>query len=124
MTGGADPPEPANILVPTGDPEFDPAGHPKPVEMAFNRSVYDPSSGSDATNPRQQLNETTSWIDASNVYGSNTDRAAALRTMADTGRLRTRDGDLLPITTNVLPFWLRTISLFSPATYWPMNRSA
>ena len=102
LTDGADPAEPANIPVPASDPFFDPDGTGT-VEIAFNRSLYDPASGTDTTNPRQQLNEITGWIDASNVYGSDAERAAALRTNDGTGRLLTSDGNLLPFNTDGLP---------------------
>ncbi|NJN46896.1 MAG: hypothetical protein HC808_10925 [Candidatus Competibacteraceae bacterium] len=42
------------------------------------------------------MNEITAWIDASNVYGSDSERALALRTLDGTGRLRTSDDGLLP----------------------------
>ena len=102
LTDGTDPPEPAPIAVPTGDPFFDPSGSGT-VEIAFNRSLYDDATGTDASNPRQQVNEITSWIDASNVYGSDEVRARALRTLDGTGRLATSDGDLLPFNTAGLP---------------------
>lgn len=92
LTDGADPAEAANIAVPSGDRWFDPA-RTGTVEIAFNRSLYE-EVGSPPV--REQINEITGWIDASNVYGSSEDRAAALRTMDGTGRLRTSDGNLLP----------------------------
>ena len=64
--------------------------------IKFNRSIYDLATGTDPGNPRQQLNEITGWIDASNVYGSDSERAEALRTNDGTGRLRTGAEDLLP----------------------------
>ncbi len=100
LTGGTDPAEPAPIGVPAGDPFFDPTGTGE-VSMDLNRSVFDEDSGVDA--PRQQLNEITAWIDASNVYGSDVERADALRTNDGTGRLRMSDGRLLPFNDNGLP---------------------
>ncbi len=94
LTDGALPPEPAPIAVPAGDPWFDPDGAGDAL-IFFNRSLYDEDTGTDAGNPRQQLNEITAWIDASNVYGSEEERASALRTHDGTGRLRVEDG-LLP----------------------------
>lgn len=102
LTDGTDPPEPANIAIPIGDPDFDPDGTGIAV-MPFNRSIYDIGTGTGPGNPREQLNEVTAWIDASNVYGSDPERAAALRTNDGTGRLRTSAGDLLPFNTSGFP---------------------
>ncbi len=93
LTDGADPAEPANIAVPQGDIYFDPSNSGAEI-IAFNRSIYDTSIGVDS--PRQQINEITAWIDASNVYGSNEQRAHALRTLAGDGKLKTSEGNLLP----------------------------
>ncbi len=100
LTDGAYPAEPWPVEVPAGDPWFDPEGTGQ-VEMAFNRSLYDPSTGIDS--PRQQTNEITAWIDASNVYGSDAERASALRENDGSGRLKTSAGDLLPFNTGGLP---------------------
>jgi hypothetical protein len=102
LTEGNDPPEAADIAIPMGDPFFDP-GFTGTVTMALNRSLYDLTTGTGPDNPRQQLNEITAWIDASNVYGSDQFRAAALRTLDGTGRLLTSPGDLLPFNTVGLP---------------------
>jgi peroxidase len=86
------------IDVPTGDPYFDPDSIGGQT-IGFHRSVFDPTS-----NPRQQLNEITSFIDASNVYGSDTARAIALRTMDGTGKLKTTNGgQFLPFNKEGLP---------------------
>jgi peroxidase len=90
--------EDAPISMPAGDPFFDPF-HTGTVTMGLSRSIYDPTTGTDATNPRQQLNLITAFIDASNVYGSDAARAAALRTNDGTGRLATSAGNLLPFNT-------------------------
>ncbi len=95
LTDGADPAEPANIEIPRGDPEFDPQGTGA-MEFSFNRSIYDTDSGSSRRNPREQINEISGWIDASNVYGSDEERAEALRTNDSTGMLLTSSGNLLP----------------------------
>jgi hypothetical protein len=85
----------AGIPVPAGDPVFDPGGTGTAI-MSFNRSVY--ASGTGIVVPRQQPNAITGWIDASQVYGSYPDHAAALRTNDGTGHLlRTSAGDLLPL---------------------------
>jgi hypothetical protein len=75
-----------------------------PNPISFNRSNYDaatgnttllPAPGGTRPNWREQINSVTSYIDASNVYGSDTTRAAALRTFSD-GKLVTSAGGLLP----------------------------
>ena len=93
LTDGIDPPESEPIAVPAGDPWFDPNGEGD-KEIAFNRSLYEASA--DPADVREQTNEITGWIDASNVYGSNAVRAQALRALDGTGRLRTGPSDLLP----------------------------
>ena len=93
-----------NITVPSGDPYFDPDGAGKAI-IPFSRSLAAPGSGTDAANPRQQLNEITPWIDGSMVYGSDPARAAALRSF-EGGRLRVEQtpfGDFLPHNTAGLP---------------------
>ena len=102
LTNGTDPPESAPIAMPPGDPAFDPNGDGNHT-MAFNRSLYDHDTGTGTTNPREQVNELTTWIDASQVYGSDETRVAALRTNDGTGRLRTSAGDLLPFNADGLP---------------------
>ena len=94
------------IQVPTGDPQFDPSPGTGMETIDFDRSKYDPTTGDHLGNPRQQVNEISAWIDASNVYGSDPVRARALQELdihgAPTGRLRvtsTAVGDLLPYNT-------------------------
>lgn len=91
LTGGIDPPESYPIEVPLGDPAFDPqwAGQ---QQMDFNRSLY----SYDNDGRRQQINEITGWIDASNVYGSDATRTEALRALDGSGRLKTGPDNLLP----------------------------
>ncbi len=84
--------------IPIDDPT-DPLG-PNPIE--FDRSDFDPQTGTGPNSPRQQVNQITSYIDASNVYGSDEIRAAALRTGVG-GRLKTSTDDLLPFNTDGLP---------------------
>lgn len=89
LTGG-DPSQSYDIKVPLGDPFFDP-GSTGTKLIALNRSVYRHVGGA-----RQQLNQITGWIDASNVYGSDVERMLALRTLDDTGHMKTGVDNLLP----------------------------
>jgi hypothetical protein len=83
------------IAVPTGDPDFDPMSTGSKT-IPFTRAVVEPGTGTSTANPRQFLNNVTSFIDASMVYGSNEVRARALRTLDGTGHLKTSVGDHLP----------------------------
>jgi hypothetical protein len=76
------------IAVPAGDPIG--AG-----PLPFTRSNFDPNTGTSTSNPRQQVNSNTAFLDLSNVYGSDAATADALRSHAG-GRLKTSPGDLLP----------------------------
>lgn len=78
--------DPFDIPVPSGDSHFDP-GMSGSARIAMQRSLYE----LDGAGVRQQTNELTAYIDASQVYGSDAARAAALRG-AD-GTLRMTLGD-------------------------------
>lgn len=93
--------EAAPIVVPPGDPYFDPDGTGAET-IPFFRAIHDPATGTDLSNPREQENEITGWIDASMVYGSNEERAAALRAGPDSPFLKTSDGNLLPFNVDSL----------------------
>ena len=101
LTDGVEPAEHVNITIPAGDMWFDPANTGE-KELRFNRSLYAVDSGTSSSNPRQQLNEITGWIDASNVYGSDNERASALRTFDGNGYLITSAGELLPYNVDAL----------------------
>ena len=94
--------EPANINIPIGDTIFDPGGTGT-VQMFFNRAISDTTKGTSADNPRQQVNRISGWIDASSVYGSDIERANALRTNDGSGQLKTSPGNLLPFNDSGLP---------------------
>jgi peroxidase len=101
LTGAASPVEEFDIPIPAGDSIFD-TGNTGTQVMPLQRSVYDPATGTDSANPRQQINQITSYLDASNIYGSSQDRADALRSHVG-GRLLTGPGNLLPLNTMGLP---------------------
>jgi hypothetical protein len=64
-----------SIAIPT--PSSDPLFHGSPLPLRGSR--FDINTGKGVDNPRQQTNFVTSYIDASNVYGSDRDRADKLR---------------------------------------------
>jgi peroxidase len=63
--------------------------------QTFERSVFDPNTGTSTRNPRQQTNAITAYLDLSNVYGSTQAVADALRTHSG-GLLKTSPGNMLP----------------------------
>ena len=100
LTDGSDF-ESADISVPAGDLWFDPTATGDAV-IPFNRALFDPETGTDFSNPREQENEISSWIDGSMIYGSDTDRLAELRVGPTSPFLKTSDGNLLPFNVNGL----------------------
>ena len=73
----------------------DPADPSQMGNQTFDRSVFDPSTGTSTSNPRQQTNAVTSYLDLSNVYGGAQPVADALRTFTG-GQLKTSPGNMLP----------------------------
>lgn len=96
-TPTVDPAEAFDIIIPAGDPFFDPTGSGV-MTMGLNRSLYEEVNG-----VREQVNAITAFIDASNVYGSDDERSFALRALDGTGKLKTSDGDFLPFNEDGLP---------------------
>ena len=97
LTPTLDPSEAFDIPVPEGDPYFDPFSTGN-ITIPLDRSFYTVVNG-----VRQQINEITAYIDASNVYGSDSQRALELRTLDGTGRLRMSKGRMLPYNVNGFP---------------------
>ena len=90
LTESADPPEPFFIDVPAGDPFFDP-DYTGTQQIQLFRSIY-----RNRGPYRNQINEITSWVDGSNVYGSDDETAIALRTRSR-GLMKQSEDGLLPV---------------------------
>jgi peroxidase len=93
LTENAVPAEDFSISVPADDPFLDPN-----VPIPVLRSLFDSATGKTPHNPRQQINQITSYIDGSTIYGSDNGRALTLREGVG-GRLWVSDGNLLPFNT-------------------------
>lgn len=83
-----------DIDVPSCEPMFDP-GCTGQMKIKMFRSISDSTTGTSKNNPRRFINEITSYIDASAVYGSEDVRADWLRSKVG-GKLKVSAGNLLP----------------------------
>jgi peroxidase len=78
------------LSIPPDDQHFSPSDF---IITARNKSM--PGTGTSSDNPRQFVNEISSFIDGSAVYGSDEERAQWLRTF-ENGKLKTSQGNMLP----------------------------
>ena len=88
------------IPVPAGDTFFDPFNTGTQF-IPFTRVAFKENTGTSSSNPREQINELTAWIDGSSVYGADQYRGDWLRTN-HRGKLKTSssaNGDILPCNT-------------------------
>ncbi|MEO1523572.1 MAG: peroxidase family protein, partial [Cyanobacteria bacterium J06633_2] len=80
-----------NIPILANDPVLNPGN-----VISLRESQFDPTTGTNASNPRRLPNTITAFVDGSNVYGSSEEELTALRAFVG-GQLRISDGNLLPI---------------------------
>ncbi|MFE6800014.1 peroxidase family protein [Paenibacillus chitinolyticus] len=93
----AEPEEQFGIIVPDDDPVFE-----QGTTIPLARWLYDISTGLTPDRPRKQINNTTSYLDASAVYGIDFTRVGALREFKK-GAMKTSEGNHLPFNTFGLP---------------------
>ena len=128
-------PDQTGLTAPPGDPAANKDGNdgfPIPADttnpgdpigsLAFSRSVYDPTTGSSAGNPRQQTNVITSYLDLSQVYGSSLAVSDALRSFSG-GQLKTSPGNMLPYD-NLTYFTQAQINALNMADSGPLPESS
>eukprot|EP00794_Sanderia_malayensis_P020124 gene20124-22096_t len=83
------------ITVPKGDPHFD-QDKVGGKYLPFSRSTYNRCTGSQPNGfPREQVNKISSYIDATDVYGSTESRCKKLRSMVD-GKLKLDEDGIIP----------------------------
>jgi len=87
-----EPGEEATVVIPV--PVNDPALMPGNV-ISLQDTAFEEGTGTGPNNPRLLPNEITTWVDGSNVYGSDAERLDALRAFSG-GQLLVSDGNLLP----------------------------
>ncbi|HLN31020.1 MAG TPA: peroxidase family protein [Gemmataceae bacterium] len=95
------------IPVPPGDP----IGGPNDTPLAFAGSQTDPATGTGPGNPAQDVNTVTSYLDLSQIYGSDLATDNALRLFVG-GLMKTSPGGLPPLdnTTYFTPAQLAAIN--------------
>lgn len=71
--------------------------------LVFTRSFYWYRLCVQSASANQSADQLTSWIDGSNVYGSDPTRAHSLRKNDGSGKLKTSTGRLLPFNLDGLP---------------------
>lgn len=89
--------ETANVAVPKFDAWMDPNGTGQAIIPIFRSRAVE-GTGTSVDNPRKFANSITAYLDASNVYGSDIEKATWLRAFVD-GKMKTSKGNMLPYNT-------------------------
>lgn len=121
---GTCPAEILEVSVPMGDPDFDPEGRGD-RSMPYERAAYDKRTGQSPNNPRSQVNQVTSYIDGSVLYGNNLPRSSFLRDPSS-GKLACSDSwDTFPLANDVrLPYHAYPThdgQIANPLTLWRLG---
>ena len=83
--------EEAHISIPIDDEIMNPGGV-EDSRIKYLRTSYDPTTGDSEENPREYLNEVSSWIDGSSIYSFSVEFQDYLRT-GEGGQLKVTDVD-------------------------------
>jgi hypothetical protein len=105
---------PADPTHNAANPPADPFG---PADLLFTRSKTDSNTGTSTSNPLQQINVNTSYLDLSQVYGSTQKVADALRVTNADGSL----GYLLKTSDNGLLLPLNNLDYFTQDQLTALN---
>ncbi|KAM6426630.1 dual oxidase 2 [Liasis olivaceus] len=70
-----------NLLIPPGDPVFDPSSSQQ-VVLPFQRMRWAAGTGRSPNNPREMVNGVTGWLDGSAIYGSSHSWSDSLRSFS------------------------------------------
>ena len=105
------------IVVPMPPDEED---YPLNTTFEVWRSMADPKSGTSPQNPRQILNEATTWLDISALYGSTKEVADKLRTHKG-GKLISQRSVELDHPGEYLPFNTMNVPMKKPARLDPAH---
>ncbi|SJL02260.1 uncharacterized protein ARMOST_05586 [Armillaria ostoyae] len=79
---------------------------PKNTTFRVWRTERVPGTGTSPSNPRENANQASTWLDVSSLYGSSTEVSRALRSF-EKGKLLTSQGSFLPFNTMGLPMRTR-----------------
>ncbi|XP_007424741.1 dual oxidase 2 [Python bivittatus] len=88
-----------NLLIPLGDPVFDPS-RSQQVVLPFQRMRWAAGTGRSPNNPREMVNGVTGWLDGSAIYGSSHSWSDSLRSFSR-GKLLSGTKDGFPKQTEV-----------------------
>ena len=86
------------ITINFPDPVFNPGGAFPNAFIPMTRSAAAEGTGTEVGNPRKYINQISSFVDASAVYGPDSTHSAWLRTFQD-GKMKVSSGNLLPFNT-------------------------